>query len=104
MSTFRNEMRYFHKNYPWYQFGIDICLGSGLDQEIDSREMMFAPVILEELAATARIGSGPRSGAPLVAATEVLADGPADGPILGPTPWYQGPVAAIGLLLLSPFC
>ena len=100
MSTFRNEMRYFHKNYLWYQFGIDICRGSGLDQEIDSREMMFAPVILEELAATARIGSGPRSGAPLVTATEILADGPADGPILGPTPWYQGPVAAIGLLLL----
>ena len=27
--TFRSEMMHFHRNYPWYNCGIDIVLGSG---------------------------------------------------------------------------
>ena len=41
--TFRNIMRHYHANYPWYQFGIDLALGSGIDYELSRREMAFAP-------------------------------------------------------------
>ena len=30
-GTFRRAMRAYHKDYPWYQFGIDLALGSGID-------------------------------------------------------------------------
>lgn len=33
-SDFRREMRHFHRNYPWYQFGIDLALGGGLDRKL----------------------------------------------------------------------
>lgn len=48
-STFRNEMRKFHADYPWYQFGIDLSLGRGIDEEISVRESAFAPVTLMHL-------------------------------------------------------
>lgn len=48
-TTFRNEMRRFHKEYPWYQFGIDLSLGTGIDYEISERESAFAPVTLMSL-------------------------------------------------------
>ena len=99
MNTLRREMSYFHSNYPWYQFGIDMCLGSGVDSNITPREMMFAPVVLEELAATAIIDAGPLKGQPLVAQTSTLVDGPKNGSILGPTPWYLTPFTAMMALL-----
>ena len=30
-GSYREEMRAHHASYPWYQFGIDLALGSGLD-------------------------------------------------------------------------
>lgn len=48
-TTFRNEMRRFHAEYPWYQFGIDLSLGRGVDEEISVRETAFAPVTLMNL-------------------------------------------------------
>ena len=100
MTTIRNEMRYFHSNYPWYQYGIDLCLGSGVDTIITPRQMMFAPVVLEELAATAIINAGPLKGEPLVNQTSTLIQGNPDGSILPPTPWYLTPMAAMSALLL----
>ncbi len=95
-TTFRNVMRRFHANYPWYQFGIDLALGSGIDYPITAREAAFAPVVLEDLASSATIGDS----IPLVTSTRILSPGPEDGPILPPTPWYLTPMAAM-LLLLS---
>ena len=43
-GTFRREMRAYHKDYPWYQFGIDLALGSGLDAGIPGRAEMFVPI------------------------------------------------------------
>lgn len=97
--TFRNVMRHFHRNYPWYQLGIDICLGSGIDGTITQRATMFAPELLKELAATAVIGGGPRKGQPFVSSTSVLVDFPPEGTVLGPTPRYLTPIAAFSLLL-----
>ena len=45
--SYRDEMRHFHKNYPWYQLGIDLALGSGIDYQLSTREKMFAPMTLE---------------------------------------------------------
>lgn len=41
--TFRNIMRHYHTNYPWYQFGIDLALGMEVDLPITRRDATFAP-------------------------------------------------------------
>ncbi len=98
--SYRSEMRYFHRNYPWYQFGIDPALGSGLDHPITVRETIFAPVVLQQLAADAVIVT-PEGDIPLVRSTLILSDGLADGPIEAPTPWYLTPLFASCLVLLA---
>lgn len=45
--TFRDVMRHYHRTTPWYQFGIDLALGSGIDYPITAREKAFAPVLLD---------------------------------------------------------
>lgn len=54
--TFRNVMRHYHRHFPWYQFGIDLALGSGIDRPITEREMSFVPVQLDTLLAKATLG------------------------------------------------
>ncbi len=84
--TFRNIMRRYHANYPWYQFGIDLALGSGIDYPLDSREPSFAPAELDGMLHGATTG-----GSPLVRDTLVIADFAPDNAVLGPTPWYLRP-------------
>lgn len=91
--TFRRVMEHYHANYPWYQFGIDLCLGPGMDTPVSNRERAFAPAMLDIQIATATVG-----GKPLVAATEVNNDVPEDAAVLAPTPWYLTPLAAAWLL------
>ena len=94
--TFRSEMRHFHRNYPWYQFGIDLVLGSGLDYLLAKDEDTFAPPVLEAKLAQGTIGSES-----LVSRTNILFPGYVE-PTLPPTPWYLTPMAAgIVMLLLS---
>lgn len=87
-ETFRSIMRRYHANYPWYQFGIDLALGSGIDKTIDNREKSFAPVVLDTQLAGATVG-----GRRLVRQTRVINDVPADNAVLAPTPWYLTPLA-----------
>ena len=94
--TFRSEMRHFHRNYPWYQFGIDLVLGSGLDYPLDKDEDTFAPPVLADKLAVATIG-----GRPLVRETNIIFPGFEDA-TLSPTPWWLTPMAvAVVMLLLS---
>lgn len=94
--TFRTEMSHFHRNYPWYQFGIDLVLGSGLDYPLDRDEDTFAPPVLADKLARATIG-----GRPLVRETRVIYPGYADV-TLPPTPWWRTPMAVgVVMLLLS---
>ncbi len=86
--TFRNVMRLYHSNYPWYQFGIDLALGSGIDYPIDRREIAFAPAELDRMLPEATVG-----GRKLVKKTHVVQDVPVDAAIEGPTPWYLTPLA-----------
>lgn len=106
--TFRSAMRYYHQNYPWYQFGIDIALGSGIDVPVDSRMEQFAPLRLMEEASEARF----KDGTPLVSSTEVLYPGigpedadPATAPPVAPaTPWWLTPMAFALLLFAASAC
>lgn len=90
--TFRDVMQICHANYPWYQFGIDLALGSGIDYPISNRERSFAPVTLDTQMAGATVG-----GRPVVKETIVRNEG--RDAIFGPTPWYLTPMAAMMLIL-----
>lgn len=99
-ATFRSEMRAYHRNYPWYQFGIDLALGRGIDRPISPRQQNFAPVRLRQTLATA----SNNRGTPLVARTTVLVPGPDEGVAEGPTPWPLTPMAvSIYMLALTAF-
>lgn len=90
--SFRDVMRHFHKNYPWYQFGIDLALGSGIDYKIDAREQSFAPALLDIQLAEARVGDRPLTGL-----VEVVNEGSEDV-VESPTPWYATPLAVFWAL------
>lgn len=86
-GTYRDEMRHYHENYPWYQFGIDLALGSGLDNKINSRQEMFVPVEMMRNASEAVLADG----RPLVKETRVLNEG-TENAVLPPTPWWLTPL------------
>lgn len=90
--TFRQVMQRYHRNYPWYQFGIDIALGSGIDQEITAREKAFAPVVFGDQLPDATV-----SGRKLSGEGTIIAKGK-DTAILGPTPWVLTPLAVFWTL------
>lgn len=99
-GTFRREMRTFHRDYPWYQFGIDLALGSGLDRELRANEEMFVPTVMSDRYAKATLGDG----RPLVSDTRQLT--PDSGhATLPPTPWYLTPNfwSAICFILMAAF-
>lgn len=97
-TTFRDAMRHYHVNYPWYQFGIDLALGSGIDRPISLREASFAPESLEIMMATAKKSDG----SPIVTATLNLTHPSASTAVLAPTPWWLTPMAmAVVVLLIS---
>lgn len=98
--SYRDEMRYFHKNYPWYQFGIDLALGSGIDYTISNREKGFAPEILEQLFAGATISNANGEQIPLVKSTSIIFEGTPGGAQLPPTPWILTPIAIFSILLI----
>lgn len=86
-GSFRREMRSYHRNYPWYQFGIDLALGSGLDGKITGREEMFVPLEMMKKVGEAHYSDG----TPLVRSTEILYGG-TDEATLPPTPWWLTPL------------
>lgn len=93
--TFRNVMRHYHRNYPWYQFGIDLALGSGVDFTANSRDLTFAPVELDGMLAAATV-----DGKPLVAESAPMYDVAPDNAVLPATPWYMTPMAVACLVFL----
>ena len=100
-STYRDAMRAYHRNYPWYQFGIDVALGSGLEEELSQKEELFIPVELNRHADKAFLPDG----RPLVKEKHVLYEGTPEA-VDGPTPflltplWVSIVVAAFTLILL----
>lgn len=84
-SSFRNAMKTYHHEYPWYQFGIDLALGSGIDHPLTIREEAFAPVRLHQLLTNATRSNG----SPIVRDAETLVQG-STGPA-HPTPFLLRP-------------
>ena len=103
-ETFREAMRGYHKNYPWYQFGIDVALGNGLEEELSQREELFIPVEFHRHAAKAFLPDG----RPLIKYTNVIYEG-RDNAVDGPTSfwltplWFSIVVAGISLILMIVF-
>lgn len=100
-GTFRKAMRHYHRNYPWYQFGIDLALGGGIDVPVTTREETFVPMMLALTMQDARFAD---SGAPVVNSTSYLTPDAInargeDGAVLPPTPALLTPMAAALLLL-----
>lgn len=101
-ETYRDAMRGYHANYPWYQFGIDLVLGNGLEEEMTPRQELFIPVEFNRHAASAKLPDG----RPLVKYTNVLYEGTGNA-VYGPTPefatplWLSIAVVAISLILIS---
>lgn len=95
--TFRDEMTCYHANYPWYQFGIDLALGTGVDRHASPRERAFSPLYMHYLLKDATIG-----GKPLVASEQEILPGTPGGVSEDPTPWYATPMAvSVCLLVLT---
>lgn len=97
--TWRSWMQHYHTNYPWYQFGIDLALGSGIDQPITTRQVAFAPASLALMASRATLIS-PSGSRPLVTSETILIPGNPQGNQLPPTPWWLTPLATTTLILL----
>ena len=86
-GSFREAMNHYHRNYPWYQFGIDLALGSELDRPLTKREEFFTPIDFNRHAGKALLADG----TPLVRTTIILNEGSEDA-VLPPTPWFLGPL------------
>lgn len=95
--TFRQLMMHFHRNYPWYQFGINLALGQGLDRKIEPRKLTFAPVLLMEKMADATT----LQGAPMVKAHGWLVDNTGIEVMASPTPWPLTPMAVAVYILTA---
>ncbi|MBQ7690257.1 MAG: DUF4105 domain-containing protein [Muribaculaceae bacterium] len=96
--TYRQMIRHYCRNYAWQQLGIDLVLGSRLDQPLDYREQMFIPMVLMEAVGGATVTRDSVS-MPLVTRTDVVVDASEQGLVLPPTPWWRTPLAAALLVL-----
>ena len=97
-GTFRREMRTFHRDYPWYQFGIDLALGSGLDREISLRERTYSPLYLRHALENASYTDSLGNVRHLVRSTATVI--PGQKVTEAPTPWFLTPVFISLLILL----
>ncbi len=95
LTSFRDIMRHYHANYPWYQFGIDLALGSGIDYPVSDREKAFAPLILKDMLDNATV-----KGNRVIKSSDVILPATEAGGPLPATPWYLTP-SAIGWLIFA---
>lgn len=98
--TFRSEMTRSHANYPWYQFGIDLALGCGLDKEISPRERTYYPLYLKSALPNSFYTNENGEKVALIKSTAVIL--PAQGRVTAPsTPFLLTPLFASLLLLAA---
>lgn len=57
--TFRSYINEYMQPTPWYKFGANLLLGSKIDYNIDTWELMFLPDFLSEEVTKATIGGKP---------------------------------------------
>lgn len=98
--SFRDIMAAHSPNYPWYQFGIDLALGSGIDYTVTTRQQQFAPVLLMEAMAKATYTDENGKETPIVSKTNIINEGTGNA-ILPPTPWYLSPLFIALILMIA---
>ncbi|MFI3239194.1 MAG: DUF4105 domain-containing protein [Bacteroidales bacterium] len=97
--SLRQIMSDCNVNYPWFQFGIDLALGGEIDEDVDNRTQMFAPMILMDYMRDATfIKDGERVN--IVTAERALNSVDITDAILPPTPWYLSPMMVSLLILM----
>ena len=72
--TFREIVHRFTKDFPWAEFGIDLCLGSEADKAIDLRAQMFSPFVTMHAMDSAVIRTFDGSSHPLVKQSSRIVD------------------------------
>lgn len=100
-KSYRELLEHYNAGYPWYQLGIDIALGCGIDAPMSNRERMFVPI---ELGAALPSAQRP-DGHPLVGEERVLVPGSGDVR-QSATPWYLSPMVVLwvaGVLVAAAF-
>ena len=100
--TFRDIIHQYTKGYEWSEFGIDLCLGSGIDEPIDYRKKMFAPFYLLNAVDGARILGNDGSERLLAGSvTEIIPPGAQDSERFLLTPMQAGWLLFVFTLLIS---
>ncbi len=94
--TFREAMEYYHCNYPWYQFGINLALGAPLDRVVPDRMMVFSPEAMLRMLD----GAVYSDGRPVAGGTYKIVDSSRPAATEGPTPWYLTPMAVAVMILI----
>lgn len=97
-TTWRREMSRYHAAYPWYQFGIDLALGSGIDIPIDGYGLCYAPANLRDILPS--ITRSDNGQSIVTGAESVILAGDPDGQPLSPTPWYLTPFFVAWVVLV----
>lgn len=104
-TTYRHVMEHYHLGYPWYQFGIDLALGSGIDTQISTRDITFAPIATVEMVRSATVDT-PAGRIPLITSENVLVDGASEGVSQPHTQWWLTPffiflISALAISMVS---
>lgn len=60
--TYRNYLDDYTRDTPWFKFGINLALGSNIDREIDTYELMFLPDFLMKGVDKANLNEEPLTG------------------------------------------
>ncbi len=71
-KTYRDIMHQYTAEYPWAQFGADLCLGADADKPLTERQQMFAPLYLRKAFEEASIVGTHGEKRPLVAEEVVV--------------------------------
>lgn len=64
-KTYRNYLDDYTRKTPWFKFGINLALGSTIDRNIDTYELMFLPDFLKEEIDKAQIKGQPLAKKPV---------------------------------------
>lgn len=127
-TTYRQALRSYHADYPWYQFGLELVSGSEIDQPLGDggdRKLTFTPLLLAGFIGNCVIDYAKAHGVPVVLGTAFLdggfsktsneganaiinniTDGDYDKisqTISSPTLWCLSPLAASLILLVISF-
>lgn len=87
-TTYRKALHEFTHTHPWAEFGNDMLLGKGCDEEIDAEGQLFLPIPAKELLDGAQVKRSPQGWEPLVRTKERIYFGEDEAPSSGISPMF----------------